>query len=108
MLRPNDVQPPFDNPAVRRALLGAIDQKEFMIAAQGEDTSLWAVPCGFFAPSSPLASDVGTSVLTGKRDYAAVKKGTGDRRLSGREGGADGGHRSAGAESRSATLRWTC
>ena len=73
MLRPNHLYPPFDKPAVRRALLGAIDQKEFMVAAQGEDTSLWSVPCGFFAPSSPLASDVGMSVLTGKRDYAAVK-----------------------------------
>ena len=44
-----------------------------MVAAQGEDTSLWSVPCGFFAPSSPLASDMGLTVLTGKRDYAAVK-----------------------------------
>ena len=54
--------------------MGAIDQKEFMIAMQGEDTSLWSVPCGFFPPVSPLASDAGMSVLTGKRDYAAVKK----------------------------------
>ena len=73
MLRPNHLYPPFDKPAVRRALLGAIDQKEFMIAIQGEDSSLWSVPCGFFPPISPLASDAGLSVLTGKRDYAAVK-----------------------------------
>ena len=74
MLRPNHLYPPFDKPAVRRALMGAIDQKEFMIAAKGEDASLWSVPWGFFAPSSPLASDAGMSALTGKRDYAAVKK----------------------------------
>ena len=91
MLRPNHLYPPFDKPAVRRALMGAIDQKEFMIAMMGEDTSLWSVPCGFFPPISPLASDAGMSALTGKRDYAAVKTGAGDRRLSGREGGADGG-----------------
>ena len=54
--------------------MGAIDQKEFMIAMMGEDTSLWSVPCGFFPPVSPLASDAGMSALTGKRDYAAVKK----------------------------------
>ena len=54
--------------------MGAIDQKEFMIAMQGEDTSLWSVPCGFFPPASPLASDAGMAALTGKRDYAAVKK----------------------------------
>ncbi len=44
LLRPNHLYPPFDKPAVRRALMGAIDQKEFMIAMMGEDTSLWSVP----------------------------------------------------------------
>ena len=74
LLRPNHLYPPFDKPAVRRALMGAIDQKEFMIAAMGEDTSLWPVPEGFFPPLSPLASDAGMAALTGKRDYAEVKK----------------------------------
>jgi peptide/nickel transport system substrate-binding protein len=45
-----------------------------MIATMGEDTSLWSVPAGFFPPTSPLASNAGMSALTGKRDYAAVKK----------------------------------
>jgi peptide/nickel transport system substrate-binding protein len=74
MLRPNHLYPPFDNPAIRRALMGAIDQQEFMIAMMGEDTSLWSVPCGFFPPLSPLANDAGLSALAGKRDDAAVKK----------------------------------
>jgi peptide/nickel transport system substrate-binding protein len=78
MLRPNHLYPPFDKPAVRRALLGAIDQREFMIAMQGQDTSLWSVPCGFFPPVSPLASDAGMEVLTARRDYAAVKKALAD------------------------------
>jgi peptide/nickel transport system substrate-binding protein len=73
LLRPNHLYPPFDKPAVRQALMGAIEQKEFMLAMMGEDTSLWSVPCGFFPPSSPLANDAGLSALTGKRDYAAVK-----------------------------------
>jgi peptide/nickel transport system substrate-binding protein len=74
LLRPNHLYPPFDKPAVRRALMGAIDQKEFMIAMNGEDTSLWSVPAGFFPPTSPLASDAGMSAVTGKVDDAAVKK----------------------------------
>jgi peptide/nickel transport system substrate-binding protein len=74
LLRPNHLYPPFDKPAVRRALLGAIDQKEFMVAMMGEDTSLWSVNCGFFPPTSPMASGAGVSELAGKRDYAAVKK----------------------------------
>ena len=74
LLRPNHLYPPFDKPAVRRALMGAIDQKEFMIAMQGMDTSLWAANCGFFPPVSPLASDAGMAALNGKRDLDAVKK----------------------------------
>lgn len=73
ILRPNHLYPPFDKPAVRRALMGAIDQKDFMTAMMGNDTSLWQVPCGFFPPSSPLKSDAGITALTGKRDYAAVQ-----------------------------------
>jgi peptide/nickel transport system substrate-binding protein len=74
LLRPNHLYPPFDKPAVRRALMGAIDQREFMIAMMGNDTSLWSVPCGFFPPLSPLVSNAGMSALTSKRDDAAVKK----------------------------------
>ena len=74
ILRPNHLLPPFSNPAVRRVLLGAIDQTEFMIAAVGTDASLWRVSCGFFAPDSPLASDAGMDVLAGKRDHGEVKR----------------------------------
>jgi peptide/nickel transport system substrate-binding protein len=74
LLRPNHLYPPFDKPAVRRAVMGAIDQREFMIATMGEDSSLWSVPCGFFPPISPLASDAGMSALTDKRDYVTVRK----------------------------------
>jgi peptide/nickel transport system substrate-binding protein len=74
MLRPNHLYPPFDNPAIRRALMGAIDQTEFMTAMMGTEESLWEVPVGFFPPISPLASDAGMPALTSKRDDAAVKK----------------------------------
>lgn len=73
LLRPNHLFPPFDNPAVRRALLGALDQAEFMTAVMGNDTSLWNVPCGFFPPKTPLATDAGMSALTNKRDVNKVK-----------------------------------
>ena len=73
-MRPNHLYPPFDKPAVRRALMGAIDQTELMIAAMGEDNSLWTVPMGFFPPTSPLANDAGMTALTSKRDDAKVKK----------------------------------
>jgi peptide/nickel transport system substrate-binding protein len=74
MLWPNQTQPPFSNPAVRRALMGAINQSDFMIAAAGEDRSLWRADCGFFTPGSPMATDVGMDALTSPRDVTAVRR----------------------------------
>jgi peptide/nickel transport system substrate-binding protein len=73
-LRPNWLYPPFDNPAIRRALTGAIDQAEFMIAATANDPSRWVVPTGYFPPASPMASGVGLEVLTGPRDLGKVRR----------------------------------
>ena len=72
-LRPNCLFPPFDNPAVRRALLGAIDQAEFMTAAIGTDKSQWHVPTGYFPPNSPLANDIGLDALSRPRDLGRVR-----------------------------------
>jgi peptide/nickel transport system substrate-binding protein len=83
LLRPNHLFPPFDNPAVRRALMGAIDQTAFMTAAVGTDPTLRHVPCGFFPPVSPMASDAGMGALTGPRDYDKVGK---DLRAAGYKG----------------------
>jgi peptide/nickel transport system substrate-binding protein len=73
-LRFNCLQPPFNNAALRRALLGAVNQQDFMIAAAGTDNRNWHTPVGVFCPQSPMASDAGMSVLTGPRDMAAVKR----------------------------------
>jgi peptide/nickel transport system substrate-binding protein len=73
MLRVNHLQPPFDNPAIRRALFGAIDQTTFMEALAGTDPSLFHVPLGFFAPGTPMASEEGLGPLTGRRDMDKVR-----------------------------------
>jgi len=74
MLRPNHLFPPFDNPTIRRALFGAINQAEFLTAAMGTDPAGWAVPAGFFPISSPMASEAGMAALTGPRDLARARK----------------------------------
>ena len=74
MLRMNQLFPPFDNPAIRRALLGAVDQADFMTAVAGTDPAMWKDKVGFFPPGSPLQSDAGMGALEGKRDYAKVKQ----------------------------------
>ena len=36
-MRFNQLNPPFDNPALRRAMLGAVEQSDYMIGAVGTD-----------------------------------------------------------------------
>jgi peptide/nickel transport system substrate-binding protein len=73
-LRLNHLQPPFDNPALRRALLGAVNQEDFMTAAATTDRRNWTSGVGVFCPGSPMANEAGMEVLTGKRDLEAVKR----------------------------------
>jgi len=74
MIRFNCLLPPFDRPEMRRALLGAVQQSDYMTAIAGDDRTLWRDNVGFFAPGAPMASDAGIAALTGKRDLDAVKQ----------------------------------
>jgi peptide/nickel transport system substrate-binding protein len=74
LLRMNHLHPPFDNPAIRRAVLGAVDQSAFMQAVAGDDPAAWRDGVGFFTPGTPMASDAGLSVLLGPRNYDAVRQ----------------------------------
>lgn len=73
-LRMNELQPPFDNPAIRQVLLKVVDQTDVMQAVTGTDPKLIHVPTGFFCPGLPMASGVGLDVFTAKRDYDGAKK----------------------------------
>lgn len=74
VIRFNHLHPPFDNPALRQAVLKVVDQKEFMQAAYGDETSLWKTGVGVFTPGSPAATGVGMEALTGPRDWDGAKK----------------------------------
>ena len=74
-LRFNQLYPPFDNPAIRRAALHAVNQREFMTAVAGEaDNSVINDHVGFFAPGSVYASDVGMENFRPEVDFAALRK----------------------------------
>ena len=61
-LRMNHLHPPFDNPKIRRALLTAINQEDFMKAQVG-DPKLYKVCHSFFICGTPMANDAGTAGL---------------------------------------------
>ena len=73
-IRFNTTQPPFDDPAIRRALLGAINQTDFMTAIVGDNPALMHDKVGYFCPQSPMASAAGIEALSGPRDPAEVRE----------------------------------
>lgn len=73
-MRFNQLWPPFDNAAIRHAVLKGTDQRQFAQAIAGSDPTMWHVPAGIFPPGTPMATTEGLDVFAGPRDYAAVKK----------------------------------
>jgi peptide/nickel transport system substrate-binding protein len=72
-LRFNQLFPPFDNPAIRRALLKAVRQKDFMEAAVGGNAA-YDDHVGFFTPGMPMASTAGMAALSGTTDPADTRR----------------------------------
>jgi peptide/nickel transport system substrate-binding protein len=77
-LRFNQLLPPFDKVAMRRAVLSAVRQADYMTAIAGTDTSLWKTPCGVFCPGTPMASEVGLAALGSAPDKTALKRAFAD------------------------------
>jgi peptide/nickel transport system substrate-binding protein len=78
VMRFNQLQAPFNNVLLRRAVLSAVNQTDFMTAINGaEFKEYWTDRMGVFIPGTPMASEAGLDKLTGKRDLdkarAAVK-----------------------------------
>jgi peptide/nickel transport system substrate-binding protein len=64
-LRFNFLHPPFNNAAIRRAVLMAVRQADFMTAVAGGDRTYWRDKVGVFNTVSPLATEAGTEVMAG-------------------------------------------
>ena len=72
LLRFNHLLPPFDRPAMRRAILHAVDQADFVNAVAGVDPSLQRTGVGFFPPG-PSATSVGLERLAKPASIAETK-----------------------------------
>ncbi len=74
ILRMNQLVPPFDNPAIRRVVLEAVSQSDYMTAVAGTDPTMWRTGVGVFPPDTPFATAEGLSVFQDKPDYDKVKR----------------------------------
>jgi peptide/nickel transport system substrate-binding protein len=72
-MRLNASQPPFNDKALRQALLPAVDQADFMAAIVGDDPHDWKPQGGVFALGTPMANDTGIEKLTGPRDIGLAR-----------------------------------
>ncbi len=74
IFRMNQLFPPFDNPAIRRALLPALNQADYMEAIAGDRTQSWRADVGFFGPGTAMASSAGMAAFTGPRDVERARR----------------------------------
>jgi peptide/nickel transport system substrate-binding protein len=72
--RMNHLNPPFNDVRVRRAVMMALSQTDYMQAVVGEDTNLWKTMPAFFTPGTSLYTEEGGELLKGPRDYEGAKK----------------------------------
>ena len=72
-LRFNHLYPPFNDVRVRRAVMMALDQQDYMQAIVGDDETLWSRLPSYFTPGTPLSTDAGGEILKGPRNYDAAK-----------------------------------
>ena len=69
MMRFNHLHPPFDKPAVRRAVLAAVNQDDYLAAVTGNP--LYGRPCrSFFVCGTPTGQDQGVARMPGNLEAA--------------------------------------
>ena len=73
ILRFNSLLPPFDNLAIRQAVLSAVKQVDFM-EAFSSDKANYLTDVGVFCPGTPMASTVGLDKTMGTASVADARK----------------------------------
>ena len=71
--RMNHLHAPFNDVRVRRAVMMALSQEDYMRALVGDDNNLWRVLPGFFTPGTPLYTEEGGDILKGPRNMDAAR-----------------------------------
>ncbi len=72
-LRFNCIQPPFNNAKLRRAVLGAVDQTDYMAAIASGDEHAWRTCFAMFGCGLPHVRELGETAMKPPRDLSAAK-----------------------------------
>ncbi len=70
-MRFNHLQPPFDNPAIRRAVRLGMNQEDYMSAVTGSDPSIYRSCKALFPCGTAFGDEIGAGQMTG--DVAAAR-----------------------------------
>jgi peptide/nickel transport system substrate-binding protein len=74
MMRFNTLVPPFDNPKLRRAVMAAVQQDEFMPSIAGDAPGSWRTCYALFTCGVPGVNEIGKSLMTGPKDMARLRE----------------------------------
>lgn len=72
--RMNHLHPPFNDQRVRRAVMMALSQEDYMRSVVGDDETLWKPLPSYFTPGTDVYSENGGDILKGPRKYDEAKK----------------------------------
>jgi peptide/nickel transport system substrate-binding protein len=70
----NHLHPPFDNPAIRRAVLHAVNQEDYVRAVTGNDPEAWRACQSMWPCGTPYGTTTGSEALAGPRDPERVRR----------------------------------
>ena len=70
IMRFNHLHPPFNNPAIRRAVLMAVNQQDYMESITGNDATALRLCKAMFPCGTPYGQEIGASVMTGDLEKA--------------------------------------
>lgn len=73
VLRPNHLQGPTTNQALRQAILAAINPVEVVQSFMGDDASTYNAPIGCFLPGTASANEAGMDRLGGRKNQAELR-----------------------------------
>jgi peptide/nickel transport system substrate-binding protein len=74
IIRFNMLQPPFDNVAIRRAVLSAVDQDDYMQAIVGTGTALYRTCYAMFTCGVPGVKEIGAPLMMPPRDLSRARR----------------------------------